>query len=1148
MFSNESLLEVKKRKAGLVNPLDHEESPAVTSTEKLDSNIDSKRLKRQSSGTDESTEPQSPSYESCEEIVQSLVKLEPLPSKKPPTLKTLNKEEKIELEAVFGINDENPWRDDWAGNLAFADEDILNPDERGRKKQSFRQSLFMWALNNKSGKRLLHNLIRLVANMQSTPPEAKRILSFADASSVEAMEKAVRRTSFDPLVLAQDGWSTRKTEKHESASGGTNWIGQRVRWQNGDAIVLAYVYDADIGDMWKVAWIEEDELATFDLEAEELQEARRKWERRKLGSSKSSSDSSARKSSRFISSENFSVEGVEEGIVLASSFNKAARQGMFWPARIMHPSEHSGYASQHKRSSSKQKLEVIFLAPYWDSESPINGMRKMEGLSESGPASFQGNALFQIEAVDATYERIQPYPFDPDQTLDIDQVKNAFRFTGLPKSIFPRFLDSHRLALALKLYARTNVVSRADNNASMATAGLFETHPLSVRAPIFSPIALHLPYSFILSQLPHASTYSHEVSPCENILNLSRIVEAMKPPNSWGADKLKGASTPDRPISIAHSTTSTPSIKLFHNEAAPEDVLHAIVTGLPNLQKVLSGELDERFVNGFVRAVSDFVLALEEKSKDGENSKIFDPKQLVGQWTLLVQTGEGMLSLFEESKSKAMIHEWRIATERMYRRLVQCAGYKKQTLILTDWRCNGHVTNGTPFERSVRLPAALKGARLAGLGQSDLFELQESVTDEYIEYVESKLLYRAHEAKYLDKMKARCSSLPSDDTTAMLTEDSEGRGGMDTKGSRGTWKASVCAVAAAVTAVDKVVSGEFVNAFCATRPPGHHAGRKLHAMKAVSNGFCILNAAACAAIHAVTPIKQGGAGLDRVCVFDFDVHHGNGTQDILCSTYDPRFLYVSLHAGGSNVNGLPPENEMSALVPHANKSGGIFPGHCGDTSPHPNVLNLPLGARVTAPAVGSALLSKISPALERFSPNLIVLSAGFDAHKNDPMGLGLLGAIDFGHLTTVVLQLAQKICSGRVVSVLEGGYGVPCCRPQIPPPVVDPLCKEVPYRATDDKEAAAMPADSQGNNNPVVLPIPKQTAVEVVENNEPIQAQTYPSRPFALLEELPDSMDDQLPDKMPRRLEKCHQEGFIECVQAHVSALAKSNMRNSRNR
>jgi len=93
-------------------------------------------------------------------------------------------------------------------------------------------------------------------------------------------------------------------------------------------------------------------------------------------------------------------------------------------------------------------------------------------------------------------------------------------------------------------------------------------------------------------------------------------------------------------------------------------------------------------------------------------------------------------------------------------------------------------------------------------------------------------------------------------------------------GSRGTWVAAVCGVAAAVNAADMVISGDCVNAFCVTRPPGHHAGRALHPMKAVSNGFCLLNSAACAAIHATTPIHEGGLGLSRVCVIDFDAHHG----------------------------------------------------------------------------------------------------------------------------------------------------------------------------------------------------------------------------------------------------------------------------------
>jgi acetoin utilization deacetylase AcuC-like enzyme len=93
-------------------------------------------------------------------------------------------------------------------------------------------------------------------------------------------------------------------------------------------------------------------------------------------------------------------------------------------------------------------------------------------------------------------------------------------------------------------------------------------------------------------------------------------------------------------------------------------------------------------------------------------------------------------------------------------------------------------------------------------------------------------------------------------------------------GSRGTWAAAVCGVAAAVAGVEMIVAGECVNVFCATRPPGHHAGRNLHPMKAVSNGFCVLNAVASAAIYATTPHHEGGLGLSRVCVIDFDAHHG----------------------------------------------------------------------------------------------------------------------------------------------------------------------------------------------------------------------------------------------------------------------------------
>ena len=387
-------------------------------------------------------------------------------------------------------------------------------------------------------------------------------------------------------------------------------------------------------------------------------------------------------------------------------------------------------------------------------------------------------------------------------------------------------------------------------------------------------------------------------------------------------------------------------------------------------------------------------------------------------------------------------------------------------------------------------------------------------------------------------------------------------------GSRGTWMAAVSGVATAISATDMVVHGECVNAFCIVRPPGHHAGRTLHPMKAVSNGFCILNAVACAAIHATLPQSEGGLGLSRVCIIDFDAHHGNGTQDILCSTFDPRFLYVSLHAGGSEINGHPmdddPDHELHDLVSHP-KLSGIFPGRCGDTSPHDGVLNIPLGARVTSHAVGAALISQVSPKVEAFSPDLIILSAGFDAHKNDPMGLGALRAEDFGHITHVACELAFSNCSGRVVSILEGGYGVPCCRPQndlflpkdsnstdnitekesnddnISNGATTVNASEKTTTNTEDQNNPSIEASGTNAKGPTAGYTAKAGEVSTSVINDKTWKRPQPSKLLDLGDDLPESMDDQVPLALQARLEKCHNEGFVDCVFHHVQSLVQCN-------
>jgi len=316
-------------------------------------------------------------------------------------------------------------------------------------------------------------------------------------------------------------------------------------------------------------------------------------------------------------------------------------------------------------------------------------------------------------------------------------------------------------------------------------------------------------------------------------------------------------------------------------------------------------------------------------------------------------------------------------------------------------------------------------------------------------------------------------------------------------GSRGSYAAALTGVAAALKAVDMIVGGSCVNSLCAIRPPGHHAGRELRPMNAISNGFCLLNAAACAALYAASPISEGGLGMKRVCVVDIDVHHGNGTQDILASTYDPRFLYISTHAGGPHINGYSDDRSDDGYGRTLNNKDGIFPGRCGDISPHRGVLNIPLGQKVTASAIGTALVCQVTPAIQKFAPDLIIISAGFDAHKNDPLGLGGLTAQDFGTVTQVLCQIALKTCSGRVISILEGGYGVPCCRPL--------------------DQNLFLPNSNNGVDPPKQLKLLK------------------------LGDDLPETMEDPVDWMLSQKLDKCHQEGFMDCVREHVANLASNS-------
>jgi len=208
----------------------------------------------------------------------------------------------------------------------------------------------------------------------------------------------------------------------------------------------------------------------------------------------------------------------------------------------------------------------------------------------------------------------------------------------------------------------------------------------------------------------------------------------------------------------------------------------------------------------------------------------------------------------------------------------------------------------------------------------------------------------------------------------------------DTILSRGSGPAALRAIGAVTSAVDAVVAGEAKNAFCAVRPPGHHAepDRPM--------GFCLFNSIAIAARHA-----QARHGLGRIAIVDFDVHHGNGTQAVAES--DPTLFFASSHQ-------FP-----------------LYPGTgAADETGLGNVVNVPLPPGTNGVGFRQAFETKILPALDGFAPELVLVSAGFDAHRADPLAGLELEESDFGWVTSRLLEAADRHAQGRLVSVLEGGY------------------------------------------------------------------------------------------------------------------------------
>ncbi len=242
---------------------------------------------------------------------------------------------------------------------------------------------------------------------------------------------------------------------------------------------------------------------------------------------------------------------------------------------------------------------------------------------------------------------------------------------------------------------------------------------------------------------------------------------------------------------------------------------------------------------------------------------------------------------------------------------------------------------------------------------------------------EQTALIRVHPERYIEALEPAFAEAQS----ARVRLDP------DTFISAGSREATYRAAGACVAAVDAVLGGEDDMAFCAVRPPGHHAE------PIAPMGFCIFNNVAVAAMHALEAHK-----LERVAVVDFDVHHGNGTQTM--AEREPRLMFASTH--------------QAPLYPGT--------GDADETGIAGNVVNAPLPAGAGGAAWRHAMKTRVLPALDAFAPQLILVSAGFDAHKADPLAQMELETEDFAWAARELRALALQHCQGKLVSTLEGGY------------------------------------------------------------------------------------------------------------------------------
>jgi acetoin utilization deacetylase AcuC-like enzyme len=299
--------------------------------------------------------------------------------------------------------------------------------------------------------------------------------------------------------------------------------------------------------------------------------------------------------------------------------------------------------------------------------------------------------------------------------------------------------------------------------------------------------------------------------------------------------------------------------------------------------------------------------------------------------------------------------------------IAQTAGSKMSVAFISHADCGRHDTGWNHPEHVGRLRAIPRALRY----EPELFDALTHLEGRHA--TEDELIL-AHDAKYVARVRD-------------LSKGGGGRFDADTVASEGSWDAATAGAGSVLDAVDLALSGKNLRGFCAVRPPGHHALRD-HAM-----GFCLFGNVAIAAHYA-----RKTKGLDRVLIVDWDVHHGNGTQALV--EHDENIRFVSMH------------------------QWPWYPGTGAhdDRGPKKSVWNRPMAAALPREAYVSAFLETVDAAAAGFTPDIVIISAGFDSLNGDPLGGFTMEMQDVERLTKEMVSRAEQWCGGKLVSALEGGY------------------------------------------------------------------------------------------------------------------------------